>query len=423
MAAQLISTDIKDIEHRYILFLAGSSFLPWLPVFFLYLNERLPADQVVLLSAVYYMAVVFFEVPSGYLSDRIGRRPVLLIGTLASVLAYLLFLFGHGFGVLALAQCLLAASIAFRSGSDTALLFDFLKSKQAEHHYARIEAKGHMYALIALALSCLLGGLISIWSLEAVYLVSATVAAATLVLASRLPDTGQGRSREPFHQQLQRTVSYLRIPVVRWFMFLFMLAYSLEHLPYEFYQPWLLLLGEQEAIPGVSDAPISLVSGVVIAMSMFGGAIGAAYSNTLDRHLGFYRLVTVALGIQIAIVAAMGLWLHASIIALIVFRNFSMALLHSPLLSRLNSQIASEHRATVLSTQSLAGRLAFSMVLLLITQLVGETERFNHSQLSGILLGCAVVSALLTLVVATLARKPFQIANRIPAQQRDADVS
>lgn len=36
-------------------------------------------SRVLRLEAIYYIAVVFLEVPSGYFSDRFGRRQTLLI--------------------------------------------------------------------------------------------------------------------------------------------------------------------------------------------------------------------------------------------------------------------------------------------------------------------------------------------------------
>ena len=50
------------------------SLLFWLPAFFLYFQSSLPVEQVLELAAIYYLGTVLCEVPSGYLSDRVGRR-------------------------------------------------------------------------------------------------------------------------------------------------------------------------------------------------------------------------------------------------------------------------------------------------------------------------------------------------------------
>ena len=119
-------------------FLAGLHF--WYPIFFLYFLARLPLVQVLQLEAIYYACVVLLEVPSGWFSDRIGRRPTLLISKAAHVVSALLFAAsGEGdFVLLAAAQLFLAAGFAFTSGTDAAFLHDTLQSSAGER-YERLE--------------------------------------------------------------------------------------------------------------------------------------------------------------------------------------------------------------------------------------------------------------------------------------------
>ena len=57
----------------YPIYQAARSSTFWLPVFFLYFSSKFDVADVLLLEAIYYGAVVALEVPSGYLSDRLGR--------------------------------------------------------------------------------------------------------------------------------------------------------------------------------------------------------------------------------------------------------------------------------------------------------------------------------------------------------------
>ena len=66
----------------------------WMPVFFLFFNEHLTVAQVLRLEAIYYVAVVVLEVPSGFFSDVVGRKPTLLLSSLSFFAAYLLFPYG-----------------------------------------------------------------------------------------------------------------------------------------------------------------------------------------------------------------------------------------------------------------------------------------------------------------------------------------
>ena len=73
------------------LYLVGRESYFWMPVFFLYFGAHLPVAKVLLLEAVYYIAVVVLEVPSGWASDRFGRKPTLVLSSLALLVSYLLF--------------------------------------------------------------------------------------------------------------------------------------------------------------------------------------------------------------------------------------------------------------------------------------------------------------------------------------------
>ena len=59
----------------------------------------------------------------------------------------------------------------------------------------------------------------------------------------------------------------------------------------------------------------------------------------------------------------MGLWLHPLVVPLILLRTLPMALMAAPLNAAIAPQVPQAQRATYLSMQSLAGRLAFAGIL------------------------------------------------------------
>ena len=111
MENAVIASAERNIK-LYPLYRATADAMAWLPVFFLFFSEHLTLPQVLLLEAVYYIAVVITEVPSGYLSDLIGRRRTLLLSCLAILSAYICFLLSDDFAGFALGQILLAVSLS-----------------------------------------------------------------------------------------------------------------------------------------------------------------------------------------------------------------------------------------------------------------------------------------------------------------------
>tara|TARA_B110000908_G_C10131719_1_gene392522 strand:- start:190 stop:660 length:471 start_codon:yes stop_codon:yes gene_type:complete len=72
-----------------------NSLLFWQAVWFVYFQSNLSGAEAIILYSAYDISVTVLEVPSGYFSDRIGRRFTLLVSTLCSLL-----------GCLVLALCL-----------------------------------------------------------------------------------------------------------------------------------------------------------------------------------------------------------------------------------------------------------------------------------------------------------------------------
>ena len=78
--------------------------LPLLPFY----SSQFGASAVAigLLYSVYSFAQLLFSPIWGGLSDRVGRRPIMLMSTLGSTLSYLLFAFSHSFALLFLSRLL-----------------------------------------------------------------------------------------------------------------------------------------------------------------------------------------------------------------------------------------------------------------------------------------------------------------------------
>lgn len=375
------------------LYKAATSVLPWMPVFFLFFIERVPLGDAVLLGSVYYFSVFMLEVPSGYCSDRFGRRPTLILASIMTIIACATFIFAQSFGMLLLAQVLLAAGIAFQSGSDSALLYDSLCALDREQEYTRRETVAQKWSMTALACSCLIGGGLGVFDLRLAYLIAllaAIIAAVYCVMFAEPPLEGNAQA-DGFVVQMGKTLGYLSQPLLGWIFVFFVIGYSLEHIPYEFYQPYLKLLGDGAMTGWLSASSAPMVSGIVIGISMFGGAVGAAFSQQLIDRIGLRALLLASICAQLAIVAGLSLILHPVMLVLVMCRNFSMSMARGPMLGAIAPHINSAQRATFLSVLSLAGRASFSIALAMLSVLVIGKEALNWTALSQVLASSAVL--------------------------------
>jgi len=379
----------------------------WMPVFFLFFGAYLTLDRVLQLEAIYYGAVVLLEVPSGYFSDRVGRRATLLVSAASLVAAYGLFFAGGGFAAFAIAQALLAAGIAFNSGTDTALHFDSLAALGRADEYAWREARAARALFVAGALAAVAGGAVGVVQLRYAYGLSLLAALGTLaiVLAFREPRSdasdGSRAAAAGFLAQVRACLAYLRQPALAWLFGFAVLMIVLMHLPYEFYQPYLELLWGR----GMSGLPVPLLAGLHMAAAMMVGAWVAGRSVRVRDRWGTAGALLASGVINVAIIAAMGAALHPAIALLTVLRSVPRALSTAPLNAAVTPRIARSQRATYLSIQSLAGRLAFSVTLIALSWIAGSGAATDWPALARMLWASAVVGVVGLGVLGVAARR------------------
>jgi len=399
----MVLSESKALErnlHLFPRYKAATSFMPWLPVFFLFFIERVSLGDAVLLGSASYFSVFLLEVPSGYCSDRFGRRPTLILATLMTIIACALFTVANSFAMLLVAQVLLASRIAFQSGSDSALLYDSLLALGREREYTERETIAQKWSMTALACSCLIGGAIGMIDLRLTYIAGLAAAMLAVIQCARFvepPMEGETRATG-FITQMKDTLSAFSHPLLRWLAGFFIIGYCLEHVPYEFYQPYLKLLGQGELMGWLANSSAPMISGVVISISMFGGAIGAAVSQRLIDRVGLRVLLLASVSVQVVIIGGLSLLLHPFMLVLVMFRNFSMSMAHGPMLGAIAPHVPSAQRATLLSMLSLSGRASFSIALAMLSILVVGKEALNWPALSQVL----GVSAMLGIVALSL---------------------
>lgn len=378
--------DLQLNIRLYPWFRAASSGHAWITVFFLYMSQSLPLEQVIELSAVYYLSVFVLEVPSGYFSDRIGRRSTLLIAAGALIGSYSCFIVGAGFWWFAAGQFLLAAGIAMQSGTDTAFHYDSLRALGREREYARREASAEQWGLVMLALATLSGGLLGLIDLRLAYVFSLLSASVMALLVWRFTEPKHADETialpQSFVTVVLSCIGRLRDPLLGWIFLVVIMLYAMAHIVYEFYQPYITLL-QLPLLEASTHAP--LISGLVISISMFGGALGARASISWQSRLGLVGVLAAASFIQLGLVAAMAFALSPAVLALVSLRNFPMALVHAPVRAAIAPRITRQQRATYLSLQGLAERLFFALLLLGLAADLEPGAPINEPTLLGIL--------------------------------------
>ena len=356
----------------------------WLPIFFLYFSEVLTLDEVLLVEMVYYLGVYVMEVPSGWFSDRFGRRVTMLVAAIVLAVAYGMIFVGGSFLVFAIAQFLKATGISFKSGTETAFHFDSLKVLGREDEFGAREARVARNRFLGGAAAALIGGLVAMWSLRMAYLVACICAVGMLLLVARFsepPVEEEETHAHPF-REFSRCLGYLRQPILLAILGYFVLMTILNHVPYEFFQPYIEF--SLESFPWAQSGT-PLVSGVHVTLTLLVASFFGAWSIWIRNRIGLWWTLLLASTLQVLIIGVMGWILAPLVVILMLARSVPRALMAPVINAAVTGRVARKHRATYLSMQSLAGRLSFAGMLLLLTSVVPHDESATWHSISRVL--------------------------------------
>ncbi|MFG1607588.1 MFS transporter [Actinoplanes sp. NPDC049265] len=125
------------------------------------------------LLAVKKLSSAAFEVPTGVLSDRLGRRGTMIAGAVVMVAAHVGYAGAPGYSLLLAAVVLEGLATALWSGNNEALLYDTLLEAGRPDEFARHSGRVNSMFQIALALAAPIGGVVAgAWSLRTVVVLS-----------------------------------------------------------------------------------------------------------------------------------------------------------------------------------------------------------------------------------------------------------
>ena len=151
-----------------------------------YESNGLTMKDIMILQAVYSIAIVILEVPSGYLADVIGRKKTLIIGAVFGILGFTTYSFSFGFMGFLVAEIILGIGQSCISGADSAMLYDSLLEIGEEKKYTRFEGRITALGNVAEALAGIAGGLLVGITIRTPYLAQIFVAFIALPAAITL---------------------------------------------------------------------------------------------------------------------------------------------------------------------------------------------------------------------------------------------
>ena len=344
---------LHNIIRLYII-KAAKWFMLIMPIVVLFYQDNgLGMQEVFTLQAIYSVAIVVLEIPSGYFADALGRKNTLIIGSVLGFAGYLVYSFSFGFWGFLIAEVVLGMGQSLISGADSAMLYDTLLQHNKQNDYMKHEGRMISVGNFAEALAGIAGGLLAAISLRYPYYGQTIIAFLGIPAAITLVEPkAYGNAVKMTLTKVLGVVKYALIDnkQLRWNIIYSSFVGASTLTMAWFVQPWFIR----------ANIPVSAFGLLWTALNLSVG-IAALFAYKFERTCGMNVTVS-SFSIALAI-GFFGAAFSESLWGLVFFFVFYIARgVATPVLKDYINRITeSEVRATVLSVRNFVIRIIFAL--------------------------------------------------------------
>ncbi len=333
---------------------ALSSFMVVMPIITLYFQESgLLIRDIFLLQVIFSVAIVVLEIPSGYFADFFGRKGSLILGVIVGPAGFLMYYFAFSFLGFAFAEILLAISVAFLSGADSAFLYDTLQQHGAVDQHTRHQGRILGATRISEAVAALVGGfLATIIALKSIFFIEFLVMALAIPIVFSMKEPQIPPSTEKRKNIFQIINFALRENKKLLYLNVFSGVISTVTLV----MVWFVQLYWEKL-----EVPL-IYFGIMWAGLNILVAVGAYFAHRLERFFSFRTLFGFIAVLPIVLYGLLALGIEYLGLVIIPLFWVLRGVFQPISLDYINRETDTSTRATVVSISQLFGRAFFSVL-------------------------------------------------------------
>ncbi len=323
----------------------------WIPIITIFWQSNgLSLTQIMILQALFAAGVFIFEIPTGAIADKIGRKFTLTLSGIFSMIGFSIYAIGTNFWYFLIAEMILALAATLISGADSAFIYDSLKQIKKEEQFKRIMGNTKSFMYLAAAISAIIGSFVAVYSMRATFWLSIiALGFMFLISLSFYEPTNYVKTKKSYHRHIIESFKQAFNNKELLFLLLFYSLVSLfARINLWFYQPYM------------RDAGLSLAFfGIVWACFNLFAIFGSKSANKLENFLGEKMSLYFIAGSIIFTTLFMGGYFALIGIGLILIQQFIRGF-NSPVLDAYtHKHLDSHNRATLMSIQGMLASLMF----------------------------------------------------------------
>lgn len=325
---------------KLVLFKALRFFLVIMPVFVPFIQSNgLNLFQLFVLQSAFSITFVALEIPTGYFSDKWGRKKTLLIGSICAAVGALIYALGSSFESFLLAEIVIGVGAAFFSGTDSALLFESLEETGKKKDFKKWSGRTGFASAFSEAIAALVGGSLAVISLRFPFWAWFGVSLLSIPLVLSLSEPFRHHRSHPSWKDLWKMLRFAvhENKALKWLIVFSGVLGFVSLASVWLFQPYLQLVGLPLAFFGIAWFFLNIPVG-----------IGSFFAEPLENKIGkkafFWLLpfVLVACLLAFSGIAALSILFFGLVIQLV--RGFKLPIVEF----YMNEELSNEKRATVL---------------------------------------------------------------------------
>lgn len=330
------------------------NFMLIVPVIVLvYTQKGVTVGDFFLIQGIFRLAAFLFEIPSGYMSDCLSRKRVMISGAIFALAGYVTIAAAYGFWALVCGEALLGIASALFSGTLEAYTYDLLKRNKTQKQFLREFGSIQTWAGIASFVAAVIGGILFTYIGANILWVESMFAAFSIITFLFLPELLEVRRvvkhKEAIADAVSITTNTLKNPKLR----------NLILFPSIFGAFTIILFWILQPVMETAIVPVALF-GFYTAINKISSIFVAKYAYKICEKLGNFQTSLLTIGTIIVGIVMGLLATHVSSMPIIYMACAFMAIV--PSMHVLNNlqyntlihhSIKSTERGTVLSTRAM----------------------------------------------------------------------
>lgn len=375
----------KTIEanvKKFFAFRILSSFWFTIAIWILFIRAfEISYTQIGILEAAALVTILLLEIPSGVFSDLFGHKITVFIATLLWSVGNFVIGFGNGFYIFLVGYSLLGIADAFRSGSQSALLYETLRKLRKAKDYLRIRSKLRKIITLTVVTGALVGPILFNINIRLPFIINAILILISSFIILTMIEPYVKKRTTSLQKHIEHFKESLKFSMdnrhVNWLIiFGVILTIPMGIFVNLLSQPYLLKIGLSVLNIGIVFAVIHGLSGIV-----------ASFADKIEGKLkekASMAGILLIQGLSFIIMAAINAPVAAiAVVMLYISRDYKEMVMDT----YMNHHIKPKNRATVLSISQFFVDL-FAAIFVIFGGYITDTFNMNTTIL---LLGIATL--------------------------------